>query len=96
MVAFFGACSALAWFCSIADADGYRYARAFGSDGADRVIMRALEKELREDVEKVRQRVDESLERSGRQLGERFKELVETNERRLEESSDRRRVHARG
>ena len=48
---------------------------------ADRVT---LEKELQEDVEKVRQRVDESLERSGRQLGERFKELVETNERRPE------------
>jgi len=52
-------------------------------------IMRGLEKELREDVDKVRQRVDESLERSGRQLGERFKELVETNERRLGEISGR-------
>ena len=52
-------------------------------------IMRLLEKELREDVDKVRQRVDESLERSGRQLGERFKELVESNERRLGEISGR-------
>ena len=60
------------------------------SDQMERIaIMRALEKELREDVEKVRQRVDESLERSGRQLGERFKELVETNERRLGEISGR-------
>jgi DNA recombination protein RmuC len=52
-------------------------------------VMRLLEKELREDVDKVRQRVDESLERSGRQLGERFKELVESNERRLGEISGR-------
>ena len=61
------------------------------SDQMERIeqIMRSLEKELREDVEKVRQRVDESLERSGRQLGERFKELVETNERRLGEISGR-------
>ena len=61
------------------------------SDQMERIeqIMRALEKELREDVEKVRQRVDESLERSGRQLGDRFKELVETNERRLGEISGR-------
>ena len=36
MVAFAWTCSALARFCSIADADGYRYATAFGSDGADR------------------------------------------------------------
>ncbi|MAS98705.1 MAG: DNA recombination protein RmuC [Kiritimatiellaceae bacterium] len=61
------------------------------SDQMERVeqIMRGLEKELREDVDKVRQRVDESLERSGRQLGERFKDLVETNERRLGEISGR-------
>lgn len=61
------------------------------SDQMERVeqIMRELEKELREDVDKVRQRVDESLERSGRQLGERFKELVATNERRLGEISGR-------
>ena len=61
------------------------------SDQMERVeqIMRELEKELREDVDKVRQRVDESLERSGRQLGERFKELVATDERRLGEISGR-------
>ena len=52
-------------------------------------IMRGLEKELREDVDRVRQRVDESLERNSRQLGERFKELVESNERRLGEISGR-------
>ncbi len=50
-------------------------------------ILRELEKELRTDVESVRVRVDESLEKSGRQLGERVKELIETNERRLGEIS---------
>jgi len=46
-----------------------------------------LEKDLRGDVEAVRVRVDESLEKNGRQLGERVKELIETNERRLGEIS---------
>jgi len=46
-----------------------------------------LEKDLRSDVEAVRVRVDESLEKNGRQLGERVKELIETNERRLGEIS---------
>ena len=50
-------------------------------------ILRGLEKELREDVEKVRIKVDESLEKNSRQLGERVKELIDTNERRLGEIS---------
>jgi DNA recombination protein RmuC len=50
-------------------------------------IFRGLEKELREDVERVRVKVDESLEKNSRQLGERVKELIQTNEQRLGEIS---------
>ncbi len=46
-----------------------------------------LEKDLRGDVEGVRVKVDESLEKNSRQFGERVKELIETNERRLGEIS---------
>ena len=52
-------------------------------------VLRGLEKELREDVESVRVKVDESLEKNSRQLGERFKELIQTNEQRLGEISGR-------
>lgn len=44
-----------------------------------------LEAQLRADVEGVRVKVDESLEKNSRQLGERVKELIDTNERRLKE-----------
>ncbi len=50
-------------------------------------IFRGLEKELRNDVETVRVKVDESLEKNSRQLGERVKELIDTNEKRLGEIS---------
>lgn len=50
-------------------------------------IFRGLEKDLREDVESVRVKVDESLEKNSRQLGERVKELISTNEKRLGEIS---------
>ncbi|WP_372846808.1 DNA recombination protein RmuC [Pontiella sp.] len=50
-------------------------------------FFQTLEKELREDVEGVRKKVDESLERNNRQLGDRVKELIDTNERRLGEIS---------
>ncbi|MEN8260281.1 MAG: DNA recombination protein RmuC [Pseudomonadota bacterium] len=50
-------------------------------------IFRVLEKDLREDVEGVRVKVDESLEKNSRQLGERVKELIDTNEKRLGEIS---------
>ncbi len=50
-------------------------------------IFRGLEKDLREDVESVRVKVEESLEKNSRQFGERVKELIETNERRLGEIS---------
>ncbi len=50
-------------------------------------IFRGLEKDLREDVEGVRIKVDESLEKNARQLGERVKELIDTNEKRLGEIS---------
>lgn len=50
-------------------------------------IFRGLEKELRGDVESVRVKVDESLEKNSRQFGERVKELIETNEKRLGEIS---------
>ncbi len=50
-------------------------------------IFRRLEKELREDVDGVRVKVDASLEKNARQLGERVRELIETNERRLGEIS---------
>jgi DNA recombination protein RmuC len=46
-------------------------------------VFRGLEKELREDVEGVRVKVDESLEKNARQLGERFKELSQTNKEQL-------------
>jgi DNA recombination protein RmuC len=50
-------------------------------------IFRGMEKDLRNDVESVRVKVDESLEKNSRQLGERVKELIETNEKRLDEIS---------
>ena len=50
-------------------------------------ILRGLEKEVRNDVEAVRVKVDESLEKNARQLGERVKELIDTNEKRLGEIS---------
>jgi len=50
-------------------------------------IFRGLEKDLRQDVEGVRVKVDESLEKNARQLGERVKELIDTNEKRLGEIS---------
>jgi DNA recombination protein RmuC len=50
-------------------------------------ILRGLEKELRADVEGVRLKVDESLEKNTRQLSERVKELIDTNEKRLGEIS---------
>ncbi len=50
-------------------------------------IFRGLEKDLREDVDGVRVKVDESLEKNARQLGERVKELILSNEKRLGEIS---------
>ncbi|MCF7849187.1 MAG: DNA recombination protein RmuC [Kiritimatiellales bacterium] len=50
-------------------------------------IFRGLEKDLREDVEGVRVKVDESLEKNNRQLGERVKELIQTNKQQLSEIS---------
>jgi DNA recombination protein RmuC len=50
-------------------------------------IFRGLEKDLREDVEGVRVKVDESLEKNTRQLGERVKELIQTNKEQLAEIS---------
>ncbi len=52
-------------------------------------IFRGVEKELRNDVESVRVKVDESLEKNSRQLGERVKELIVSNEKRLGEISDK-------
>ncbi|MDZ8120343.1 DNA recombination protein RmuC [Pontiella agarivorans] len=71
------------------------FARQIGvqnDQGAERIekleyIFRGLEKELREDVESVRVRVDESLEKNSRQFGERVRQLIETNEKRLGEIS---------
>lgn len=62
-----------------------RQASAQAEQGEAR--FQRLEKDLREDVEGVRVKVDESLEKNGRQLGERVKELIDTNERRLGEIS---------
>ncbi|MBN2703129.1 MAG: DNA recombination protein RmuC [Pontiellaceae bacterium] len=50
-------------------------------------IFRGLEKELRGDVDGVRVKVEESLEKNSRQLTERVKELIDANERRLGEIS---------
>lgn len=50
-------------------------------------IFRGLEKDLREDVDGVRVKVDESLEKNTRQLGERVKELIQTNKDQLAEIS---------
>lgn len=50
-------------------------------------IFRGMEKELREDVDGVRKKVDESLERNSRQLGERVKELIQMNREQLSEIS---------
>ncbi|QBG47107.1 DNA recombination protein RmuC [Verrucomicrobia bacterium S94] len=71
------------------------FARQIGvqnDQGTERIkkledIFRGLEKDLRGDVESVRVRVDESLEKNARQFGERMRELVETNEKRLGEIS---------
>lgn len=49
--------------------------------------FQSTERGLREDVDGVRRKVEESLERSSRLMGERIKELIETNERRLGEIS---------
>ena len=69
-----------------------RQAGVQGEQGEQRMlrqeeIFRRLERELREDVDSVRIKVDESLEKNARQLGERVKELIDTNERRLDEIS---------
>lgn len=69
-----------------------RQAGAQNDQGEERIkkledIFRGLEKELRDDVESVRKRVDESLEKNARQFGERMKELIDTNEKRLGEIS---------
>ena len=50
-------------------------------------IFRGLEKDLREDVDGVRVKVDESLEKNTRQLGERVKELIQLNKQQLSEIS---------
>jgi DNA recombination protein RmuC len=50
-------------------------------------IFRGLEKDLRDDVEAVRVKVDESLEKNTRQLGERVKELIQTNKEQLADIS---------
>ena len=50
-------------------------------------IFRGLEKDLRQDVEGVRVKVDESLEKNTRQLSERVKELIQTNKEQLAEIS---------
>ncbi len=50
-------------------------------------IFRGLEKDLRNDVDAVRVKVDESLEKNSRQLGERVKELIQTNKEQLAEIS---------
>lgn len=50
-------------------------------------IFRGLEKDLRGDVESVRIKVDESLEKNTRQLGERVKELIQLNKQQLAEIS---------
>jgi len=49
--------------------------------------FRGLEKDLRTDVDSVRVKVDESLEKNTRQLGERVKELIDLNKRQLAEIS---------
>ncbi len=69
-----------------------RQAGAQNNQGEERIkkledIFRGLEKDLREDVDAVRVKVDESLEKNSRQFGERVKELIETNEKRLGEIS---------
>ena len=46
--------------------------------------LRAVGKEIREENDRVRRQVEEALERSGRQMGDRFKELVTTNREQLE------------
>jgi len=60
-----------------------RQANAQAEQGDAR--FQRLETLLRADVEGVRVKVDESLEKNSRQLGERVKELIDTNERRLAE-----------
>lgn len=50
-------------------------------------VLRSLEKELRTDVDAVRVKVDESLERNTRQLAERVKELIQLNKEQLSEIS---------
>lgn len=55
--------------------------------GRDSDRLDRLEKELRADVDAVRLKVEESLERNARQLGERVKELIELNREQLDEIS---------
>ena len=50
-------------------------------------MLRRLEKELREDVEAVRLRVDGSLDKYTQAMNGRLKELIEANEQRLREIS---------
>ena len=50
-------------------------------------MLRRLEKELRDDVEAVRLRVDGSLDRHTQAMNGRLKELIEANEQRLREIS---------
>ena len=50
-------------------------------------MLRRLEKELREDVEAVRLRVDGSLDKHMQAMNGRLKELIEANEQRLREIS---------
>lgn len=53
------------------------------------MVLRELEKELRSDVEGVRIKVDESLERNGRIWGERMQELIGSNREQLANISDK-------
>ena len=50
-------------------------------------VFRELGKDLRTDVESVRVKVDESLEKSGRRIDERVKELISLNKEQLAEIS---------
>lgn len=71
------------------------FSRQVGSQteqGAARIqkleeIFHGLGKDLRNDVEGVRVKVDESLEKNSRQLGDRVKELIQTNREQLAEIS---------
>ncbi len=52
-------------------------------------IFRGLEKDLREDVEGVRVKVDESLQKNTGQLGDRVKELIKANNEQLAHISEK-------